>query len=293
MSYMKNDRLYWPGGKKKALTLSYDDGVHQDERLLAIFRKYNLKATFNLNPGVFGKKNIIRFGKKPAEHYKFTAEEVPSMYEGFEIAAHGMEHTNLVDMDSARCLHEILNSRCEIEKLLQHPILGYVYANGSFEGNIEEACRNSGLRYARTVRSTGKFDIPGNFLEWDPTCHHNDEKLFELTEEFLSDKPHFSHHGPAKLFYVWGHAYEFDQEENWDRIEKFAETVSGRDDVWYATNEEIYRYVDAYRKLEFSVDSEYVYNPTCIPVWIGGQFGPDRICVMPGETAKLPEHMEI
>ena len=37
-------------GMKKALTFSYDDGVTQDIRLIEIFNKYNLKATFNLNP---------------------------------------------------------------------------------------------------------------------------------------------------------------------------------------------------------------------------------------------------
>ena len=41
-----------------------------------------------------------------------------------------------------------------------------------------------GIRYARTVKATGKFVIPNNFLEWRPTAHHNDEKLFELLEKF-------------------------------------------------------------------------------------------------------------
>ena len=34
-------------GKMKALTFSYDDGVTQDARLIEIFNKYGLKATFN------------------------------------------------------------------------------------------------------------------------------------------------------------------------------------------------------------------------------------------------------
>jgi peptidoglycan/xylan/chitin deacetylase (PgdA/CDA1 family) len=41
----------FPGGKQKALTLSYDDGQAQDRRLVALFNKYNLKATFHLNSG--------------------------------------------------------------------------------------------------------------------------------------------------------------------------------------------------------------------------------------------------
>ena len=35
-------------GKMKALTFSYDDGVTQDRRLVWLFNKYRLKATFNL-----------------------------------------------------------------------------------------------------------------------------------------------------------------------------------------------------------------------------------------------------
>ena len=41
-------------GKLKAVTFSYDDGVTQDIRLIEIFNKYNLKATFNLNSELLG-----------------------------------------------------------------------------------------------------------------------------------------------------------------------------------------------------------------------------------------------
>ena len=40
---------------RKALTFSYDDGVRQDERLLALFNAYGMKATFNLNSALLGK----------------------------------------------------------------------------------------------------------------------------------------------------------------------------------------------------------------------------------------------
>ena len=42
----------FPGGKHKVLTLSYDDGKVQDRRLVKIFNKYGIKATFNLNSGL-------------------------------------------------------------------------------------------------------------------------------------------------------------------------------------------------------------------------------------------------
>ena len=50
-------------GKMKAITFSYDDGVTQDKRLIEIFNKYGLKATFNLNSGLLGKeRTLVRDG---------------------------------------------------------------------------------------------------------------------------------------------------------------------------------------------------------------------------------------
>ena len=59
---------------------------------------------------------------------------------------------------------------------------------------------------ARTIKSTQNFDLPSDPLELNPTCHHNDEKLFELAEKFVKMPPF-----KASLFYVWGHGYEFDK----------------------------------------------------------------------------------
>lgn len=44
--------------------------------------------------------------------------------------------------------------------------------------------------------------------------------------------------------------------------------LRNRPDVWYATNGEIYDYVTAYDRLEFSPDGAYVYNPSAVDVYI-------------------------
>jgi peptidoglycan/xylan/chitin deacetylase (PgdA/CDA1 family) len=41
--------MLFPDGKNKALTLSYDDGVQQDIRMIEILDKYGIKCTFNIN----------------------------------------------------------------------------------------------------------------------------------------------------------------------------------------------------------------------------------------------------
>ena len=46
---------------KKYFTLSFDDGLEQDKKVLALMKKYGLKGTFNLNSGMFGLQGFPMF----------------------------------------------------------------------------------------------------------------------------------------------------------------------------------------------------------------------------------------
>lgn len=129
------------------------------------------------------------------------------------------------------------------------------------------------------MESTEKFDLPSNWLRLRPTCHHNNPHLFELTEAFLGK--HNCEN--AWLFYLWGHSYEFECDNNWDKLMTFAEQIGGRDDIWYATNIEIYDYIMAFHSLRFTVDGKWVSNPTATDVWFVAEnkevFAPGGQCV--------------
>jgi hypothetical protein len=71
-----------------------------------------------------------------------------------------------------------------------------------------------------------------------------------------------------KLFYLWGHAYELDNDNNWELLEEICKKLGNRDDIWYATNIEIYNYMTAQKQLQISVDERTFYNPTAIDVWV-------------------------
>ena len=58
-------------GKMKAVTFSYDDGVTQDIRLAELFHKYGLKATFNINSELLGRRDFLDAGGgRRVTHYK-------------------------------------------------------------------------------------------------------------------------------------------------------------------------------------------------------------------------------
>ena len=109
----------FPGGKHKVLTLSYDDGKVQDRRLVKIFNKYGIKATFNLNSGLTDMENRI------------PKEEWTSLYAGHEVAVHTVTHPTIARCPSPEIFHEIYDDKMEIEKVFGYPVRGIAYPNGS------------------------------------------------------------------------------------------------------------------------------------------------------------------
>ena len=68
-------------------------------------------------------------------------------------------------------------------------------------------------------------------------------------------------------------------------MEDFAAYAGGREDIWYATNIQVYDYVTAYERLQYSTDGSLVYNPTVTDVWLSRDG--KRWCVKAGETLEL------
>lgn len=256
----------FPGGKAKALTMSYDDGKVQDRRLIDIFNKYGIKGTFNLNYGLVG------------ERPRMTFEEMKGLYAGHEIATHTMTHPTIERCPLVEVAQELLEDRKGLEKWTGQIVRGHAYPNGSYSEEIKHLYRQLGVAYARVVETVPDFALPKDPLEWHATCHHNDPKLMEYAE-FFAD---FKKSQYLKLMYVWGHSYEFDNNDNWDVIENFCKYMGGRDDIWYATNIEIIDYMDAAKRLQFSADYEKVYNPNACSVWL--QLNSDKCVEIEGGT---------
>lgn len=250
------------GGKEKALTFSYDDGVKADLRLLEILNKYGLKGTFNLNSELFD---------CGCWHGRMDEEAVYKAFSdcGQEIALHGARHVFLSKVPLPAAIKEVADNRSYLEEKFGKIVRGMAYAYSGYNQDIKRVLADLGVAYARTTNSTYFFDVPEDWLELNPTCHHSDKRFAELAERFLTHSPaEEKKHREGWLFYVWGHSYEFDDDGNWQVIEDFCKRACKAKDVWFATNIEIYEYVTAFDRLVYSLDGERVYNPSAIPVWV-------------------------
>lgn len=226
-------------GKKKAVTFSYDDGVLQDKRMIKILNKYGLKCTFNINSDLLGTAMSLERKGVTVAHCKPSRAEVRAIYDGHEIAGHTLTHPLLPSLEEREIIMQVENDRLALSELAGYEVIGFAYPCGgkNYDSRVSEIIKNNtGAKYCRTIEDNQSFEIQKNLFEFKPTSRHFEkiDNLFELGEKFLnseSDEP--------QLFYIWGHSYEFDIDDSWDKFEDFCHFISGRNDIFYGTNREV------------------------------------------------------
>ena len=226
-------------GKMKAVTFSFDDGVAQDIRMIELMNKYGLKGTFNLNSMYLSNKGIMNVNGMRICHYKVAREDVRDIYAGHEIAVHTLTHPKLTECDTDEIIRQVEQDRLNLSELAGYEVIGMAYPCGGVNNDDRVAKiikEHTGVKYSRTITSSESFDLQDNLYRFNPTVHYIAfDKLMELGEKFVelkADKP--------QVFYVWGHSYEMEYENDWwVKLEDFFKLVSNKDDIFYGTNKEI------------------------------------------------------
>ncbi|MDO5154517.1 MAG: polysaccharide deacetylase family protein [Eubacteriales bacterium] len=242
--------LFYPNWKKKALTFSYDDAQVYDRKLVEIFNKYNMKATFHLNSGMLDCDGFI------------TSAEIPELYKGHEVACHGVMHEYPGHLALGTLHDEYYEDRKFLEGCLDGIVQGCSYAFGEYNDTVVNMLKMLGFSYCRTVNSTNMFGVPDDFMRWKPTCHHND--AMKLVDQFLNTPEYMR----LPMFYIWGHSFEFAREDSWEYMDTLCQKLHGQEDVWYTTNIDYVKYVNAMRGLVFSTDQKKVENPSKTKVYL-------------------------
>lgn len=242
---------HYKDGKRHVATFSYDDSNANDYRLAEIFDKHGLRATFHCNTGT------INGG------WGVKKEDVAKVYKNHEVSVHTVNHPWLEKCSGVTQITQVLEDRKFLESLTGYAVRGMSYPYGTYNEDVKTVLKMCGIVYSRTVNATKSFGIPKDFLEWHPTCHHNDFE--EVLERFLNS---LESAWASNLMYVWGHSFEFD-DAGFEKFDKLCERLAEhKDQVWFATNLEIYDYIMAQRSLHIAADESFCYNPTQIDVWI-------------------------
>ena len=286
---MKYNFMRFPGGKGKAVTLSYDDARKSDIRFSDMLEKYGLKCTFNIHGSAM---------RTPENNLTYDEMRKYILDRGHEIAVHGYYHRASGTLRPIEGIRDVLENRIELEREFDMIIRGMAYPDSGISNFVNpdytyEKVKNYltelDIAYARTLgQDNWRFALPDDWHAWMPTAHHDNPNVLSWIDTFLSidlSENMYVASRRSRLFYLWGHSFEFDNKNNWEHGEEICKKLGGHDDIWYATNIEIYEYVQAYNSLIYSADNTKVYNPTLKTVW----FDIDKKLyeIKPGETINI------
>ena len=113
---MSNKCMEFPGNLRRALTLSYDDGVEQDIRLIDIMNRHGLKGTFNLNSGLYAAEGTVY--PKGHVHRRLSRSQVTEVYgrSGQEVAIHCYTHADLAQQSPENVAWEVMKDKETLEE---------------------------------------------------------------------------------------------------------------------------------------------------------------------------------
>lgn len=257
--------MRFPGGKPKCVTLGFDDGIMTDEQVVDTVTQSKLKATFYLIPGNFAADG--KEGSGPSAYISASVAKKLYSNEYCEVASHTRTHKNLSELDEAGLNNEVLGSISDLKSIMGKDVTGFAYPNGNVAQ--VEWLRSHGVKYARTADSSGDFLMPNDWLQWKPTAYFptsgNIAKKFFDKDTILITEPY--------LLFLWCHSYDFakgNSGASWGMLENFCSQVEDKsDEIWCATNGEVYNYSAAFDKLVVDKASDTIKNPTSTNLWIG------------------------
>lgn len=228
---MMNQKRF-PNGKTKVFNVTYDDGVLQDVRFVALLNKYNLKGTFNLNSGLM--ESEFEWTHESGRVIKrLSKEKAVPLYQGHEIACHTLTHPYMHDLSEQEILHELQEDKANLKKLFGREVKGFAVPFNYYSERIENCVRQCGFSYARISQESRSFSPQTDYYNWKATVFHTDPELEQLTRQFIETDQELA------IFQIVGHSYDLDVENMWERIENVFRMIAAHKEILPMTTIEI------------------------------------------------------
>lgn len=229
----------------KLITTSWDDGHILDFKLAELLNKYNLPGTFYIP-------------KTNAEHQVMEAAQIVELAKQFEIGGHTMHHTRLRMKNRQQIDAEVLGCFNWLHNLLGYPPVSFCFPGGIFSPESIASVYESGFKVARTTellsidKQVAHRLVPTTLQVYDHSAFTYFKHLVKrqhwqnmarwlssnslynlqiLTEDYLKRIE-----TSGGCFHLWGHSWEMEEYQLWNKLEKIFETISNRPNFTYIPN---------------------------------------------------------
>ena len=145
---------YLRGEKKgKVVGITLDDGYQSNvSHALPILKQHGFSATCYVVSGRLGQHNEWDAALGMAKAALMSGEEMRAWVDaGMEVGSHTCSHADLSRLSLAEARHELLQSKSDLENLLQKPVTQFCYPYGHFSPEHEALVSQAGYEAATTT----------------------------------------------------------------------------------------------------------------------------------------------
>ena len=145
---------YLRGEKKgKVVGITLDDGYQSNvSHALPILKQHGFSATCYVVSGRLGQHNEWDAALGMAKAALMSGEEMRAWVDaGMEVGSHTCSHADLSQLSLAQARHELLQSKSDLENLLQKPVTQFCYPYGHFSPEHEALVSQAGYEAATTT----------------------------------------------------------------------------------------------------------------------------------------------
>ncbi len=223
------------------VTSSWDDVTRLDIKLCQLLETYKLKGTFFVINNWIGKE--------------LPLEDLIHISEEHEIGAHTLSHPALTEVSISQARREILESKRSLEEILGKDVTSFAYPKGKYDNTHVKMVRDAGYLCARTTRpffttmSENPYEL--DVTIWTAPHRLRDVKgllrLFNMSPRIIANPlgvKRWNELGKkifdlltitGGVFHFFGHAWQVDQADGWNKLEDLLAHVAFRKDATYLT----------------------------------------------------------
>ena len=211
----------------KYFVFAVDDGTINDTKVIEIFNKYSIRATFNLNSGL---QDYVWY-KDDLSVRRLDLYKYKDIYNNHEVASHSLTHPYLTNMNDEAVYHEVKQDVENIERIFDRKVTSFSFPFDGFDERTINIIKSVGITHIILPDIDDSFRSPVDTFHIKVTSWNIDDAL-EKFDRFIIDKN-------AEIFIYLSHSYDYEFDHSYDKLEKLCQMVTSNKDIKIITIGEV------------------------------------------------------
>ena len=211
----------------KYFIFAIDDGTIYDKKVIAIFNKYNIRATFNLNSGL---EDFVWY-KDWLEVRRLKLNDNKNFYDGHEIASHSLTHPFLTSLSDEDVYREVKEDIDNLRNIFNRDIKTFSFPFDGYDERTINIIKSLGITHIILPAIDDSFLYPVDTYHIKVTSWNVDDALYKV-KRFIEDTQ-------AEVFIYLSHSYDYEYDNSYDKLEELCKIATSQKDIKIITISEL------------------------------------------------------